>query len=134
MSGLRSWCEQAERVVSPGERVVSSAVTQLSCFVPGELQKMRYAMNAATKGEEHFAPTALGPDTLEVLEWQASRSDCEIRAFREKMPAALELADEEQRESGLLEGWWSEAGPDVQKVAGGRMIDIPIDMSNVGVS
>ena len=57
-------------------------------------------------------------DILDNLEWQARKSDGEIRAGREKMLESLEWASAQQRESGSLERWWSGVDPEIRLVAG----------------
>ena len=57
-------------------------------------------------------------DILDNLEWQAKKSDEEIRAGRENMIERLEWAGAQQRSSGSLERWWLGVDPEIRQVAG----------------
>ena len=65
-----------------------------------------------------FAQPEIDPEIIDNLVWQAGKSDAEIMSAREQVLEALDLADREQRASGLLEAWWQGTDPDIRRVAG----------------
>ena len=55
---------------------------------------------------------------VQVLEWQAGKTDAEIQAHRKRTLEQLREAAQRMRKSGMCERWFGDADRSVKRVAG----------------